>query len=270
MSNDSIRKDIEKQARRALIEHAVLRWESAVTLAMTILLAIFYPAPFPWWRWYYWVILGTLGEALIIYTSLTDERTGQQVVEDLFEEQHNPRLIKTKAYREQYEKAQDYRRQIQSAIADAGDGPLGSRLERVGRDVADWVAQIYELARRLDRYVDNPIIHRDRQTVPAELRQLEQRAAQEGDPQVRSEVMQAWERKRAQWANLQQLQGTMEAARLRLDSTLTALGTVYSQILLAAAKGSEGANAESLASDIKDQIAGLQDLIETMDEILKT
>jgi len=270
MPTDTIRQDIERRARGALIAYAFFRWESAILIAATVLLALFYPQPFPWWRWYYWVALGVVAEALIVITSLTDAGTGQRVVEDMFEEAHDPRQIRTKEFRDQYLQARDYRRQMQAVVAQAEQGPLCDRLERASDDVAGWVGQIFELAQRLDRYVSDEVISRDRQAVPGELQQLETRVVAERDPQVRTELLRALEQKRAQRDNLAQLRNTMESARLRLDATLTALGTVYSQMLLVAAKQDEGAGAERLASDIKDQTAALQDVIESMDEVLKT
>jgi hypothetical protein len=269
MSSDPIRRDIEQRARRALISYAIFRWESAVIIGLTILLAIFYPQPFPWWRWWAWLVIGAVAEIAIIVTSLTDERTGQQVVEDLFEEEHSPRAIRSAEYRQQYEKARDYRRQIKQTVQSMPAGPLRERLERAGQGVADWVAHIYELACRLDRYAGNAVIARDMRAVPDELKQLEGRYRLEDDAGVRAELSRAIEQKRAQIDNLRQLQNTMETAQLRLEATLTALGTVYSQVLLAAAKGGEGAGAEQLAADIKEQTAALQDLIKAMDEVLK-
>jgi len=269
MPRDPMHDELKARVQRALISYALFRWESAVIIGMTVLLAVLYPEPFPPWRWYYWVVLGMVAEALIIYTSLTDEATARRVLETLFREQHNPRLISKLSYRRQFERALEYQSRIDKAVGDMKKGILRDRLERADRGVQSWVSQIYHLARRLDRYEGNEVIARDLKAVPQELHHLNLRLNEESDHQVRQELHRAIERKQAQWHNLQQLQNAMESAQVRLDSTLTALATVYSQILLAAAKGDEGASAERLSSDIADQIASLQDVIETMDEVLK-
>ena len=47
MPRESIHDTIERQARRAIFEHALLRVENAVLLALAILLAFFLPNPLP-------------------------------------------------------------------------------------------------------------------------------------------------------------------------------------------------------------------------------
>ena len=54
MPQESIHDTIERKARRAILEHAIIRVENAVILAGSILLAFFLPNPLPrvlpWWR----------------------------------------------------------------------------------------------------------------------------------------------------------------------------------------------------------------------------
>jgi len=268
MARDPIRQDMETRARRALVSYALFRWESAAIIGMTVLLAFFYPQPFPWWRWYYWLILGVVAEALIIYTSLTDARTAEQVVAGIFREEHNPREIRSAEHRKLVERAFDYQARIDKAIDEIDAGALRDRLERADRGVADWVSQIFQLARRLDRFEQNEMIAADMKSVPLALKNLEARYKLEDNARVQAELLKALRQKQTQWGNLQQLQNTMESAEARLGATLTALGTIYSQVLLARAKSSEGATANGLATDIQEQIASLQDVIETMDEVL--
>lgn len=269
MPKDAIWEDLERRARKALISYAIFRWESALIIGLTILLAVVYPSPFPWWRWYYWLGLGLIGEALIIYTSLTDERTAQHVVAAMFREQYSPGALRLSKYRQQMEKALEYQARIHKAIAEVKEGILRDRLARAGHGVNEWIAQIFQLAKRLEHFESNEVIAEDMKSVPAALKNLEARYKLEDDERVRADLLKAIEQKQAQWRNLQQLQNTMESAEVRLGTTLTALGTVYSQILLIAAKGDEGAAAERLATDIAEQTTSLQDLIETMDEVLK-
>lgn len=268
MAGDPIRQDMETRARRALVSYALFRWESAAIIGMTVLLAIFYPQPFPWWRWHYWLVLGVVAEALIIYTSLTDARTAEQVVAGIFREEHNPREIRSEEHRKLVERAFDYQARIDKAIDEVDAGALRDRLERADRGVADWVSQIFQLARRLDRFEGNEMIAADMKSVPLALKNLEARYKLEDNARVQAELLKALRQKQTQWGNLQQLQNTMESAEARLGATLTALGTIYSQVLLARAKSSEGATANGLATDIQEQIASLQDVIETMDEVL--
>ncbi len=52
--------ELKQRARGAMIAHAFYRIESALTICLTILLAFFVARPFPWWRWWMWVVLGAI------------------------------------------------------------------------------------------------------------------------------------------------------------------------------------------------------------------
>ena len=82
-----------EQERRALLSYAFFRWESAVTLAMTLLLAILLPDPFrgavPLWGWWMWIVLGVLAEALIVGTTLTDLDVRARIASQLFRDRLN-------------------------------------------------------------------------------------------------------------------------------------------------------------------------------------
>jgi hypothetical protein len=268
MPTDPVQQELETRARRALVSYALFRWESAVLIGITILLAFFYPQPFPWWRWYYWLILGAVTETLIIFTSITDAETSERVVADMFREEHNPREIRSDKYRKLVERAFDYQTRIDNAVDEVESGALRDRLERADRGVADWVSQIFKLARRLDQFSQNEVIAEDMRAVPLAITNLDARYKLENNPRVQVELLGALKQKQAQWDNLQQLKDTMEGAEARLEATLTALGTIYSQVLLARAKSSEGAAAERLGEDIQEQVASLQDVIAAMDDVL--
>jgi hypothetical protein len=59
----------------------------------------------------------------------------------------------------------------------------------------------------------------------------------------------------------------MEKAQYQLETTLTALGTVYSQLQLISAKDIDSGRAQRLRQDIEDQIAALQSVQSTLDEV---
>ena len=80
MPQENDRASLEQKAQRAIVQHAFLRWESAVIVAGTLLLSFFYPKPFLWWPWWGWPLLGVIAEALIVYTSMSDPGTAAKVV----------------------------------------------------------------------------------------------------------------------------------------------------------------------------------------------
>ena len=79
------RSELRKKAQSAILQHAFFRWESAVVLAGTLLLAVLLPRPFPWWPVWGWPLLGLLGLTILVYTSLTDAETNARVVSELFQ-----------------------------------------------------------------------------------------------------------------------------------------------------------------------------------------
>ncbi|MEL6270164.1 MAG: hypothetical protein AAFR22_10165, partial [Chloroflexota bacterium] len=60
---------------------------------------------------------------------------------------------------------------------------------------------------------------------------------------------------------------SMKRAEIQLESTLSSLGTVYAQMALLGTKEVDGARAQRLRLEIHDEVAGLQDTIDAMDEV---
>lgn len=262
--------NIRTRATGAIITHAIFRFESAATIALTILLAYFVPRPFEWWQWWYWLVIGAIAEALIIYTSIQDVDTGAQVVSDMLREEFNPATIKTQKLRAAVERALDYRKRIEETIRKSEAGILQSHLQESMSGIADWIAQIFRLAQRLDAYERDEIIKQDAKSAPREIRELVERIAREDDDAVREQARHTLESKRAQAQNLEKLTNTMEQAELQLDATLTALGTVYSQLMLIRSKDDiQDSRAQRLRGDIADQVAKLNELQGAMDEVYR-
>jgi len=259
--------DLKQRAKRAVIGHAFFRSESALTIALTILLIVFLPHPWPWWRWWYWLIFGLLAEALIVYTSLTDQRTMEVVVGEMLRERYRPARLKTAAYRDKVTQALDYRAQIERIIQTMPAGPLRDHLRGSIADVDTWIGSIYTIAQRLDDYEQDALIHRDRREVPLSMERLRKALASEGDPAVRQQIQATLAARQAQLDNLTALQNRMEQAQFRLEETVTAFGVVYSQFQLLNAQKLEGARARGLQDSIRDQVRGLQDLITSMDQV---
>ncbi|MBI1801773.1 MAG: hypothetical protein HYR71_09120 [Chloroflexi bacterium] len=272
MSNSELHaakaRDIRSRAWSAILAYAIFRWESAGTIALTILLAYFVPQPFAWWRWWYWLLIGVAAEALIIVTSVGDVNTGARVVSDLFRQEFDPSSIASPKYRAEVERALEYRRRTEELIRQSEAGVLQQHLQESTSGVSDWIAQIFRLAQRLDVYERDDLIKQDAASTPGELRTLTARVQREPDEGVREQARQALASKQAQWQNLEKLQQTMEKAELQLDATLTALGTVYSQLVLIRSKDDiADSRAQRLRADIAEQVAQLNDLQKAMDEV---
>ena len=110
MADSDFQKDLEQRATRAILTRAIYRWESAVIIALTVGLAVLtlagaLPALFPVWQWWFWLILGLVGEAALVWSSLKDPEFRAKAVAEMFHEKFNTREIKSKKLRGQVEQS---------------------------------------------------------------------------------------------------------------------------------------------------------------------
>ena len=262
-----IRSGIEKKARKAIVQYAFLRWENAVIIGMVMLLMFFLPQPFKGWPIWGWPALGVLGVAVMVLSSLTDMSANAKVQLDLFQERFNPRKVQDAELRNEIEKALEYQRRIEAYIGKQRAGVLRDRLEDTAGQLADWVSQIYQLALRLDAYRHDPLLAQERATVPKELEALTARQSLEKNQEVKKQLEAVLESKRKQMESLAALNSRMQQAELQLEQSNTALATVYSQAQLISAQDIESGRSDRLRQDIQDQIARLNDLVSSLNEV---
>ncbi len=267
MAEDSIRDRIEQEAQKALLKNAVFRLESALMVGGSILASVFLPNVISWLPWWLWPIVGVVGEAAIIWSSLTDKNEQQKVVESLFREKYNVNGIRDRSLRGKLAEAEQYRLRIQQVVDQQRTGILRDRMKSTTAQVYDWVANMVALARRLDTFRMDPLIRRDLDTVPKEIKQLEARLNLERDGRVRQQMTTTLESTRRQHETLLELSGRMQRADLQLDHSLSALGTVYSQLLLIGSKDVDSDRADRLRDDIRGEVLALQDLVESLNEV---
>ncbi len=262
-----IRSTVERQARNAIIQYALFRWENAVVLGLVILLTFFYPHPFPGWPRWGWAALGGMGLLALILSSLTDAEAGAEALRMLYREQFDPRRIADPQLRKAVEEALEYQMRIETHARKQRPGVLRDRLEDTASQLADWIANIYKLAVRLDAYRRDRLLAHEEKTVPKEIEALKRRLEFERNPDVRDELQQVIESKGKQWAALRALRTRMKQAELQLEQSLTALATVYSQIQLINAQDVESGRSERLREDIREQVARLNDLVDSLNEV---
>ncbi len=264
--------ELRSRALRAMLSHAFFRWESAVTIAiffivlpaLTLLLG---PSWIPWLPWWVWLLAGAVAETAIVWASLFDEATAARVVADMFRRQFDPRTLRRANLRDRVEKALEYRVHIEEVVQRTQKGVLREHLMETARQITTWIEQVYLLAQRLDAYESDPVLEQDLRSVPLAIKNFRKRLETEDDEAVRAQLQETIASKEAQWANLQRLQNTMEKAEYQLENTLAAMGTVYAQLQLMGAKDIDSGRAQRLREDISEQVAALQDVLETMDEV---
>jgi chromosome segregation ATPase len=253
-----------------MLQHAFFRWESAVVIALTLLLAFFGPnIPavdfIPSW---FWVLSGLVAEALLVYSSYSDPETGRQVVAQMLQDDFQPERLNDKKLQRQVEEALDYRSRITAAIHERRESVLKDNLAETARQIDDWLENIYNLARRLDRYQSEKVIlERDKKRAQERVRQLENRISSENDPVVRQQIEFTMDGMQRQISTIESLEKTMDRAQLQLESTLSSLGTIYSQTMLIGAKDIDSGRAKRLRQDIREEVEELDNILLAMDEV---
>ncbi len=268
----AFRRDLEARARKAILQRAVFRLENAVLIAGALLLAVFFPKPLPttlpWFDWWTWLVLAALGVVGIVWTTLTDRDEAAKAVAAMFREEHDPSLIRDEDLQARYRQALEYYERLQQIGSGIKSEPLRARIADSLRQMDAWVTNIYDLALRLQAFRNDGILNRDRRALPQAIRELETRLNQRQDPAVRAQLEANLASKRQQYANIQALDNLMKRAELQLEHSIAALGTVYSQLLLIGTRRElEGADDRRLQESITEEVAGLQDLVTSINEI---
>lgn len=259
---------LRRRALWAMVGHAFFRFESAFIIGLTIVLTFLNPLKgLGWWPAWYWVLFGLVAEGLIFFSTLTDAEEGRKAVAAMLEEQFSPAALKNRALSERIVKALEYREGVEEVIRKARSGMLRSHLEDDANQLDRWLDHIYRLAQRLDSYYQDKVIKQDMHSVPLAIKNFRARLKGEDDPAVREQMEKTIAQKEAQWEALQRLDNTMERAEFQLESTLTSLGTVYSQMRNIEAKDVDSGRAARLSQDIVDQVAQLEGIEEAMNEV---
>lgn len=269
MANEG-RESLEKKAQNAMLQHAFFRWESAVVIALTLLLTVFGPQIpaidfLPNWAW---LIGGVVAEIVLVYSSYTDPETGRKVVAEMLRQDFHPESLKDKELQRQMQQALDYRSRITAVIRERRESVLKDNLIETANQIDEWLESIYSLAKRLDRYnAEQEVLQRDKNRAAERIRQLEARNTSEQDPKVRQDLIETTANLERQLATIDTLEKTMERAQLQLEKTLAALGTIYSQSMLAGAKDIDSGRAKRLSQDISDEVQELDSILLAMDEV---
>jgi chromosome segregation ATPase len=225
----------------------------------------------PNWSWLVSLGLGLLGEAGLVYSSLTDPETGRRVVANLLRSEFHPERLRDKRLQEQSNEALDYRGRIEAAIREKQDTVLKDNLSETARQIDEWLENIFNLAQRLDKYQeDRRIFDRDHKRGVERLAQLQKQLTEEKDQAVKGQIEVNIRGLERQIGTIESLHSTMGRARLQLENTLSALGTLYSQTMLVGARDIDSGRARRLRQEIAEEVEELNDVLLAMDELYAT
>lgn len=264
------KKTLEERVQQAIIREAIFRPESAVVISLALLLAVFAPqidflSFIPFWVW---LLGGLIAEGALVASSLTDAEFGRRVVAKMLRDDFKPERLQDKRLQQQIDEALDYRTRIEEAIRNQDDGILKDELLETAVQIDEWLAHMYNLARRIDRtYQERDVLLRDQKRTDKRIHQLSQQLEGENNPAVRQQIIATRDGLVRQRATLEKLQDTIQRAELQLENSHTHLGTIYSQTMLVGAKEIDSGSARRLRQEINDEVDELQDVLLAMDEV---
>jgi hypothetical protein len=152
-------------------------------------------------------------------------------------------------------------------LAKAAKGSLRTHLITTVEDINDWIGHMYDLAKHLDGFEDNDLVRRDREQVPQQIQKVKTRLEREQDPVVRKDLERQVGNLEQQLMNLDATINSARRAEIQLESTLSSLGTVYAQMARLNTNEVDSGRAQRLRLEIQDEVTGLQDTIDAMEEV---
>lgn len=206
----------------------------------------------------------------VVGARLTSRETSEQAVKAVLREQFDVNQISNPNLRMNVAQAIAYRERIDKAVERFKGSGMETRMQDVANQVEEWVRRIHTLAVRADAFRNDNLIHADLASVPETIKKLKQRWVGETNEGLKRDLENTIAQKQAQLDNLKNLAQTMDRAELQMENTLTALGTVYSQMLLLDAKDVDSAKTQRLRDNIVDQVNSLNDVISSMDEVYRS
>ncbi|MCL5108672.1 MAG: hypothetical protein M1401_07385 [Chloroflexi bacterium] len=232
--------------RGQVIVYALERWQS-MTLVLVACLGIAATVAFldaSLLLLVVFVAFGVLGVGAMVLISFRDDASLDEALlskADLGE-------LRDKLLREKVARAEAYQLAIRQAVRAARAPAVRASLEVITRELADPVALVFSLAKRLDEYQANQLIQQDLRRLSA------------GRPLNEAE--------RAQLESLQKLQRLMGETAQAIDSALAQLGSSYTAIQLAQSSSElRGTSASSVRAELRQQSEQLRDLNTSLDEV---
>lgn len=166
----------------------------------------------------------------------------------------------------QLEQAVRYQQEIRMLAETAVSEFDQMRVERMIFLVDDWVATVHDLAGRVDGFWQNELIQQDLKTVPQAISDMEKRLETAENPLVREELSRTLANRRQQLAALEKLRDTMQWAEVRIESTISLLGAIYSQLLISRSKG-KVVDYGRLLDEAGEEVQALHDYLEALQEV---
>ncbi len=273
----------EPPIRKALFLYSFFRTKNALVIAAIILLTGFLSLGlmFPLGP-ALGLVAGSLGgllmfalaEIIFLSKSFKDEKLHARAVAELFEPEVNfdPSTIRDRELRQKVDKALEYWALIDDEMGKVPKGIIrrDSSHAVTHKEATVWLQSVFNLAEHVDKLKLNKVIRRDVEKLPMSIASDKADLDNATAPEVRDQLEKTIADKERQLDILQSLENNIAKATYQLDSTISSLGTIYSQLLLVGSKDQSGAKMNRLQSEISEQVRELQDVTEAMDEVYQS
>ncbi|HRV94963.1 MAG TPA: 2TM domain-containing protein [Anaerolineae bacterium] len=170
------------------------------------------------------------------------------------------------ALKDQVKKARTYQAQIKSLLKASTRQNIHIRQDDLAKQIDEWVRAVEVLAERIESFRQNSLIQTDLAAVPQSIDDLERRLASETDESTRAELERTLTVYKNHLEALNQLQGTIKRAEIKIESTLSLLGTLYSQMLTSQSTN-HVADYSRLFEDVEEEVHILQDHLDALGEV---
>jgi hypothetical protein len=258
---------------RGMWEHAIFRWESAVVAGLTFVgvsaSSVFAAGgAIPAWSWLACLLLGLVGEAALVYASLHDPDSHRKVVSCLLRDRFRPDQLQDVELRRKVLTSLDYRGRIEALMRAGGRADARSGNSDLELQFDGWISNVYKLAKWLDDF-KKEIAHSDDHALDTGRRveQLRALLQQEKDEKTKQEIENTilWHEKFM--GNIGEIEKAVGRANLKLEQSISQLGTIYSQTLLMDARGLESNRAQELHAEITAEVEQLDETVAAMERV---
>lgn len=267
---------------RGFIAHA-----GSYAIIMAMLLGIYLlsdPGGYPWFLWpalgwglavaiHFLVVIKSKdhnpAETLEMADSSTKKRRKRRRDRLIEAESPEPPEVMPAAkpvLKDQVKKARTYQAQIKSLLKSSSKQTIHIRQADLTNQIDQWVQAIETLAERVESFRQNSVIQTDLVAVPQSISDLERRLASETDESTRAELDRTLAVHKNHLEALNRLQGTINRAEIKIESTLSLLGTLYSQMLTSQSTN-HVADYSRLSEDVEEEVHILQDHLDALGEV---
>ena len=166
----------------------------------------------------------------------------------------------------QLAEARRYKDQMAQLLKGSQDKNKSDRLNELSTQVDEWMTSIQQMADRVSGFKRNTNLQHDKVTVDAAITKLTSQLANETDARIKQQLERTLNARQQQRDSLNKLDNVMRQAEIQLESTVAALGTIYSQAL-ATQSTNQVADYSHLSAEVNEQVHSLRDRLEALEEV---